>query len=125
MLTRADKAWVSVFFRRAEEILEIARAGDGGLGDTVVVLDRQGGLRMMDSAGWALPALAAEFGAEAVYRVERRGARVRVEGWRGGERCLLQGEMAGAPARTLLGGVGCGALLPALAKPLITSHFAA
>ena len=81
---------MSAFFRRAEEILQIAGSGAGELGDTLFVLDRQGGLRMLESAGWSLPALAAEFGAEAVYRVERRGVSVRVEGWDGRQRCLMQ-----------------------------------
>jgi hypothetical protein len=94
---------VSAFFRRAEEILQIATANQGGLGDTVVVLDRQGGFRMLEPAGWSLPALAAEFGAEAVYKVERRGSAVRVEGWNGSERCLLQGQTSDGRVRTLLG----------------------
>ena len=92
MLT--DKTVVSRFFRQAEEILEIATTQNGGLGDAVVVLDRQGGFRMLDPAGWSLPALAAEFGAEAVYRVEKRASGVRVEGWNGSERCLLQSPTA-------------------------------
>lgn len=95
---------MSLFFRRAEEILEIAATATAALGDTLVVLDRQGGFRMLDSVGWSLPALAAEFGAEAVYKVERRGSLVRVEGWNGSERCLLQGQTGADRARSLLGG---------------------
>ena len=94
---------MSAFFRRAEEILQIATNDGGASGDTLVVLDRQGGFRMLDPAGWSLPALAAEFGAEAVYRVERRGSSVRVEGWNGSERCLLQSQPSGERARSLLG----------------------
>jgi len=94
---------VSVFVSRAEDILSIATAGKSGLGDTVVVLDRQGGMRMVQPEGWSLPAIAAEFGAEAVYKVERRGSRVRVEGWNGWERCLLQGELKGQRTQRLLG----------------------
>jgi len=45
---------------------------------------------MLEPAGWSLPALSAEYGAAAVYKVERRGVAVRVEGWDGGQRCLLQ-----------------------------------
>jgi hypothetical protein len=85
---------VSAFFRQAEEILRIATSEPSDLGDALVVLDRQGGFRMLEPAGWALPALAAEFGAEAVYKVERRGLTVRVEGWDGSQRCLLQGQTA-------------------------------
>jgi hypothetical protein len=81
---------VNAFFRRAEEILQIASSESSDLGDVLVVLDRQGGFRMLEPAGWSLPGLAAEFGAEAVYKVERRGFSVRVEGWDGWQRCLLQ-----------------------------------
>jgi hypothetical protein len=94
----ADKQFVSEFFRRAEEILQIATTGNAGAGDTALVLDRQGGLRMLDPSGWSLPALAAEYGAQAVYRVIRRGNSVRVEGWNGFERCLLEAQ----PAATCL-----------------------
>jgi hypothetical protein len=94
---------VSAFFRRAEEILGIATSESSDLGDTLVVLDRQGGFRMLEPTGWSLPALAAEFGAEAVYKVERRGLSVRVEGWDGSQRCLLQGQTSRDRAYGLLG----------------------
>jgi hypothetical protein len=81
---------VRAFLRQAEEILDVAVAGDGNSGDLAIVIDRQGGMRMLDPEGWSLPALCAEFGAFAAYTVERRGRTVRVEGWGGGERCLLQ-----------------------------------
>ena len=81
---------VKAFLRRAEEILDIAMAGDGNAGDLAILIDRQGGMRMVDPKGWSLPALCAEFGAAAVYTVERRAGTVRVEGWGGGERCLIQ-----------------------------------
>ncbi len=58
---------------------------------------------MLEPAGWSLSALAAEFGAEAVYKVEHRGSSVRVEGWNGSERCLLQGQPSRERARSLLG----------------------
>jgi hypothetical protein len=93
---------VSAFFRRAEEILEIASRPGASLGDTLVVLDRQGGIRMVDATGWSLSASAAEFGAEAVYRIERRGGSVRIEGWNGPERCLLQGQTGAACMRSLV-----------------------
>lgn len=91
------------FFRRAEEILEIATADSAALGDTLMVLDREGGFRMLEPAGWSLPGLAAEFSAAAVYKVERRGSSVRVEGWNGLERCFLQGQTSGGRARSMLG----------------------
>src|SRR3954447_13849402 len=84
---------VNAFLRRAEEILEIAVAGTGDAGDLAIVIDRQGSMRMLDPGGWSLAAMCVEFGGAAAYRVERRGRTVRVEGWGGGDRCLLQRDM--------------------------------
>ena len=92
---------MNVFLRRAEEILDVAAAGQGDAGDLAIVIDRQGAMRMLDPVGWALPALCAEFGAQAAFRVERRGRTVRVEGWSGGERCLLQREIASPRGRAM------------------------
>jgi hypothetical protein len=82
---------VSTFLRQAEEILEVA-AGGAGAREVAILLGAPGGIRMMDPAGWSLAGLSAEFGATAVYRVERRGETLRVEGLSGSERCLLQRE---------------------------------
>ncbi|MEO8593110.1 MAG: hypothetical protein ABI759_07305 [Candidatus Solibacter sp.] len=84
---------MSGFLNKAEEILEIAAAGMGEAGDLAIVLGREGALRMLEPGGWSLPAMCAEFGAAAAYKVERRGRTVRVEGWADGERCLLQREL--------------------------------
>ena len=76
-------------------------AGDGNANDgndLAILIDRQGGMRMLDANGWSLPALSAEFGAAAVYKVERRARTVRVEGWGGAERCLIQRNLG--PRRT-------------------------
>jgi len=86
---------VSSFLQQAEDILDVAASGESSLQDVVIVIDRQSGMRMLDPAGWSLPALAAEFGAAAVFKVERRGAAVRVEGWNGTERCLVQRTLPG------------------------------
>lgn len=80
---------MSEFLRQAEDVLETAIDGYGDQ-DLVIVIGRQGGLRLMDAAGWTLPALTAEYGASAVFRVERRSGGTRVEGLCGAERCLLQ-----------------------------------
>jgi len=82
---------VSAFLRQAEEILDVA-SGGAGPGEMAIILNGAGSLRMMDPTGWTLPALSAEFGAAAVFRVERRGTTLRVEGFNGSERCLLQRE---------------------------------
>jgi hypothetical protein len=94
----ADKFSVTGFFRRAEEILETAVSGPSSLSNVLMVLDRRGGLHIMESAGWSLPAVAAEFGADAVYSLEHRGSLVRVEGWSGSERCVLQGRVNRRPS---------------------------
>ena len=80
---------MGTFLEQAGQILDTAFQGEGDQ-DIVIVIDRQGGMRLLDPAGWTLPAVAAEFGAESVYRVDRRGGSVRVEGLCGSERCLLQ-----------------------------------
>ena len=86
------RVFVNAFLRRAEEILDIAISGAGDAGDLAILIDRRGAMRMLDPNGWALPAICAEFGADAAYRVERRGCTIRVEGWTPGDRCLLQRE---------------------------------
>ena len=84
------------FLQQAEDILDVAASGESSLQDVVIVMDRQGGMRMLDPAGWSLPALSAEFGATAVYKVEKRGETVRVEGWNGFQRCLIQRNLSSA-----------------------------
>jgi hypothetical protein len=81
---------VSPLLRKAEEILDIAIAAENGVNQSAIVIDRQGGFRMIDPAGWSLSGLAAEYGAAAVYKIDHRSDSVRVEGWDGVDRCLLQ-----------------------------------
>jgi hypothetical protein len=88
---------VSPLLRHAEEILDTAMAGSHDLG---IIIGRQGDLRMVDPAGWSLPAMRSEFGAVAVYKVERHGRTVRVEGWDGDRSCRLERTLSPAlPAR--------------------------
>jgi hypothetical protein len=105
---------VGTFLQRAEEILETAFHGENDQ-DILIVMERQGGMRVLESAGWTLPAAAAEYGASAVYHVERRRETVRVEGFCGNERCLLQRD-----SRKPTWGLG----LPAQAMMLQTSALA-
>jgi hypothetical protein len=84
------------FLQQAEDILDVATSGDSSSDDVVIVMDRQGGMRMLDPTGWSLQALTAEYGAAAVYKVERRSGAVRVEGWNGFERCLIQRNLSSA-----------------------------
>ena len=86
---------MSVFLQKAEEILDVA-AGANRANDpdtpVAILMNRQGGMRMLDPTGWSLAALGAEFGAAAVYKVEQQGGTSRVEGWGRGQRCLIQRE---------------------------------
>ena len=103
---------VTAFLRRAEEILEIAVNGDSDACDLAILIDRQGGMQMLDPKGWSLAALCAEYGVWAAYIVKRSARTVRVEGWCGGERCLLQRELrAGRPFPAFQN------LLPCIALP--------
>jgi len=78
---------VSPLLRHAEEILETAVIG---CEDVAIIVGWRGNLRMIDPNGWSLPAMRTEFGAAAVYKVERRGSTVRVEGWDGDRSCRLE-----------------------------------
>lgn len=93
------------FLQQAEDILDVAASGEANSQDVVIVVDRQGGMRMLDPAGWSLPALCAEFGGTAVYRVEKRRETVRVEGWNGVQRCLIQRDLS-VPKLFQLPGMG-------------------
>lgn len=79
------------FLRDAERILDTAAAAsERDSREYVICLSRTGSLRLLsDIAGWSLPALAAELGAAAIYRVGRNGTLVRVEGWSYGRECVL------------------------------------
>jgi hypothetical protein len=71
-------------------VFDVAVARGPAEEDIAVLIDRLGGIRLLDPTGWSLPGLAAEFGAAAVYRVGRRAGQVILEGWNGRRRCLLQ-----------------------------------
>jgi hypothetical protein len=85
---------VSIFLRHAEEILEIASRGEEAV---AILIDRRGGVRMMDPAGWSLPSLLQEYGSGYVFKVDRHAGMLRVEGWDGTQRCLLQRPLARQP----------------------------
>ena len=87
---------MEAFLRNAEQILETAAASkDAGASEYLIAISREGGLSMqIDEGGaWSLAALAAERGAMAVYRVQRKSRTVRVEGWSYGQKCMLSREI--------------------------------
>lgn len=93
---------MDAFLRHAGEILETAaeaQAAEGllaaGSSEYLIAVLRAGSIRMVADAGsWSLPALAAEHGASAVYRVTRRPRSVRVEAWSAGSTCVLTRDLA-------------------------------
>jgi hypothetical protein len=86
---------VKALIRQAEDILDVAiAAGDDASAAFAILFQFDGGMRILEGAGWGLAGLLSEYGARTVYRVERRGRKVRVEGWSRSERCLLERETA-------------------------------
>jgi len=83
------------FVRNAEQILETAvKAKDCGTPEYLISVSYQGSIQILsETTGWSLPALAADRGATAVYRVKRQGRLVRVEGWSAGRNCVLDREL--------------------------------
>jgi hypothetical protein len=97
---------VEPFWADAEDIFETARqAAQSGSSDCdwAILIGPQGDIRMLDATGWALPSLVVQHGAQTAYRVTRENGRVRLEGRRGSETCLLGSESPAATARHLLG----------------------
>jgi len=88
---------MDAFLRNAEQILETAlEAKECGTPEYLISISPMGTIQMLsETAGWTLPALAAENGAQAVYRVRRHGGTVRVEGWSLGRKCLVSRELPG------------------------------
>jgi hypothetical protein len=89
--------------RHTQEILDVATTGCGPSQDMLILVDRQGALRVLDPAGWSQTGIDAEYAAVAVYKVERRGNTVRVEGRSGSEQCLIQRNLAPIGIRDLPG----------------------
>ena len=81
--------------RNAERILETAVAAkDDDAQDCTICITRLGAIRILaEPAGWSLPALAADLGAVALFRVERRAGAVRVEGWSPTGSCVLRRDL--------------------------------
>jgi hypothetical protein len=86
---------VEGLLRNAERILETAVAAkDDGAQDCTICITHLGAIRILaEPAGWSLPALAADLGAVALFRVERRGGAVRVEGWSPEGSCVLRRDL--------------------------------
>jgi hypothetical protein len=95
---------VSRFWQDAENLLETAVQSSGERTDMAILVSPSGGIRIQPAEGWSTAALAAESGAQTLYRVSRNASGVRIEGRSGADRCLLEKELPALTARRLLGG---------------------
>jgi hypothetical protein len=89
--------------RHTEDILDIATAGDPQNQNFLLIVDRRGGIRMLDAGGWSMGGLRAELGAEEIYHVERRDGEIRVEGQAGPDHCIVQRNLRSCGLRDLPG----------------------
>ena len=80
---------MSTLLRKAESIFEIAIAPAAEYDNAALVIDRAGGMRVLNSAEWSLPAIICEFGASEVYLIQRGLGKLKVEGWSATERCVV------------------------------------
>jgi hypothetical protein len=88
---------MSELSRRADSILEAASVPGASSIGTAIVMDREGGMRMLNSEGWTLNGIIGELGAAEVYMI-RYGARViTVEAWSTTDRCTVTRTPVRAP----------------------------
>lgn len=84
-----DKAAVTRFVERAQQLLDTAAAGPAG-SEMTVLIGHDGAIQLSSGSDWPLDSLARERGARAAYRVSRAHGRIRVEGRQGSETCVLE-----------------------------------
>ncbi len=97
--------------RRTEELLETAQAGLEPCDLSLLVEGEGGAVFLTTASDWSLDRLLRERGAQAGWRIRRRGGEVRIEGRWGGDCCRLR-----APALRLNPDrprAGSGRILPA------------
>ena len=80
---------MSDLIRKAEGVFDVAIGSAPESPRVAVVIDRAGGLRVLNSNEWSLAALIEEFGAAEVYVIDRRFGEIRVEGWSPDETCVI------------------------------------
>jgi hypothetical protein len=85
---------MSALLRHTESIFEIAIAPAAEYDNAALVVDRTGGMRVLNSAEWSLPGIIREFGASEVYLIERKLGKLKVEGWSATERCVVSRSLA-------------------------------
>lgn len=75
--------------RNAESIFEIAVTPAAEYDNAALVVDRAGGMLVLNSAEWSLPGIICEFGASEIYLIERKTGKVTVEAWSPDERWVV------------------------------------
>jgi hypothetical protein len=98
---------VSRFLDDAVRIFETAEAAPAGdaCGELNILIDGEGGLRIVQAAGWNPDALRQHYGARTSYRVTRTRDGIRLEGRGPGGTCRIQSEKPQMPGLPLRGGV--------------------
>jgi hypothetical protein len=103
----------------------VAQAGQRS-SDLVVLISREGGIRMLSNCDWPLEALEREHGSKMAYRVHRDEAGLRVEGRAGTRTCVVQSappaEAARQMFRSLTPMVPATSLLPRSASPKTANY---
>lgn len=82
--------------RNAERILETAvLASDTETQNCTLCVSRQGAIHILtEPSGWSLAGLAAEYGASALFTINKRGPTITVEGWSPQGSCLLRRDLS-------------------------------
>jgi hypothetical protein len=80
---------VSELFRRADSILEAASVPGASSVGTAIVMDREGGMRILNSEGWTLNGIIGELGAAEVYMIRYGVEAITVEAWSTTDRCTV------------------------------------
>jgi hypothetical protein len=91
--------FVSAFLKHAEEIFATARTAGAEDCDLSILVNREGGIHVIEAAGWQLESLRAHHGASEAYRVHRTHGSVRLEARSATQSCHLA---ADRPERRLL-----------------------
>lgn len=88
---------MSSFLQHAEEILRTAQQGGEEDCELAILVGWDGGIHMLSEPGWELEPLRLDHGAQAAYRVVRKGGRVRLEARSAGQSCVSETERGALP----------------------------
>jgi hypothetical protein len=94
---RPDEIFVTELFRRADSILEAASVPGASSIGTAIVMDRKGGMRILNSDGWTLNGIIGELGAAEVYMIRYGAEAITVEAWSTTDRCTVSRTPAQPP----------------------------